>query len=359
MEKKKRTTSPHSRRRKRKTPESFASRHVLPLLIGGITAVVIAVALLMLVLQSYGGSDRPWIYIPAGADNAYVKQQLRDELGLTFGKKVYTLWRLQGGDAAQSHGAYCAEPGESALRLARRMAKGRQSPVSVTFNNIRTLPRLAGRLSSQLETDSAAILAAMDSVLRVRGFRPAEFPAAFLPDTYSIYWTSAPGALIGKLADEQGRFWNDSRMAKAKKLGLTPVQVATLASIVEEETSKTDEMPKVARLYLNRLNRGMKLQADPTVKFAVGNFSIKRIGGSMLSTHSPYNTYRINGLPPGPIRIPAATTIDAVLDAPAHNYLYMCAREDFSGYHNFAVDYATHQANARRYQAELNRRNIH
>ena len=154
-------------------------------------------------------------------------------------------------------------------------------------------------------------------------------------------------------------FWNPDRIAKARELGLDPVGVTTIASIVAEETSKADERPKVARLYLNRLSRGMKLQADPTVKFAIGDFSLRRIGGSMLNIDSPYNTYRVKGLPPGPIRIVDPQLIDDVLNAPAHNYIYMCAREDFSGYHNFSTDYATHQANAKRYQAELDRRKIH
>lgn len=154
------------------------------------------------------------------------------------------------------------------------------------------------------------------------------------------------------------RFWTDDRREKARKLGLTPVEVATLASIVEEESAKPDEYPAIARLYMNRLKKGMLLQADPTVKYATGNFALRRITGEHLRTPSPYNTYLHPGLPPGPLRTPSKSTIDRVLSAPAHTYLYMCAKEDFSGYHNFASDYATHTANARRYQKELNRRGI-
>ncbi len=164
--------------------------------------------------------------------------------------------------------------------------------------------------------------------------------------------------MVRRLLDYRNRFWSKERRSKAASLGLTPSQVATIASIVEEETAKADEKPKVARLYLNRLKKGIKLQADPTVKFATGDFTLRRITGKHLAIESPYNTYKVNGLPPGPIRIPAAATIDAVLNAPKHDYIYMCAKEDFSGYHNFASDYATHMANARRYQAELNRRGI-
>jgi len=158
--------------------------------------------------------------------------------------------------------------------------------------------------------------------------------------------------------DYYEKFWTDERKAQATSQGITPDQAVTLASIVEEETSKADERGKVARLYLNRLQHGMRLQADPTVKFALGDFSIRRLSVAMTQVQSPYNTYRVNGLPPGPIRLPEKATVDAVLTAPQHDYIYMCAKEDFSGYHNFATDYTTHMANARRYQAALNARGI-
>ncbi len=161
-----------------------------------------------------------------------------------------------------------------------------------------------------------------------------------------------------KLVGIRDNFWTKERLDKAAKLGLTPVEVATIASIVEEESNKKDERPMIARLYINRVKQGMKLQADPTVKFATGNFALRRITGKHLRTDSPYNTYKNVGLPPGPIRVPNAATLDAVLNAPEHNYIYMCAKEDFSGRHNFAADYATHRKNAKKYQAALNRRGI-
>jgi UPF0755 protein len=164
--------------------------------------------------------------------------------------------------------------------------------------------------------------------------------------------------VVNKLVDSRDAFWTTERRAAAKKMGLTPVEVAIVASIVEEESNKADERPLIARLYLNRYFIGMKLQADPTVKFAVGDFSLRRITGKHLTIDSPYNTYRNQGLPPGPIRIAEKTAMDAVLNAPQHSYLYMCAKEDFSGRHNFAEDYATHLQNARRYQDALNQRGI-
>lgn len=164
--------------------------------------------------------------------------------------------------------------------------------------------------------------------------------------------------MIHTLAGYRSKFWNEERKAKAKALGLSPEEVHTIASIVEEETNKRDEQPKVARLYINRLEKGMELQSDPTLKFASGNFAARRITGPLLKTESPYNTYRNKGLPPGPIRIAEAATLDAVLSAPKHNYLYMCAKADFSGYHEFATDYARHRINAARYHRALDARGI-
>jgi UPF0755 protein len=164
--------------------------------------------------------------------------------------------------------------------------------------------------------------------------------------------------LIEKMKTESKFFWNAERTRKAKALGLTPDEVITLASIVDEETANNAEKPMIAGMYYNRYRQDMPLQADPTVKFALKDFEIKRIYNNMLDVESPYNTYRNKGLPPGPIRIPSVAGIDAVLNLVKHNYLYMCAKEDFSGYHNFAVTNAQHAANARRYQQALNQRGI-
>lgn len=350
--------TPKSGKRRAKAREGFLSRNALAVLIAGIAFVIAGIAVASFMLSGYDGDDEPWVYIPEGTSQKAVGDTLVSRLGVGFGRKVYNLWRIQGGDSARAHGAYRVGRSESALRFSRRIAKGMQTPVNVTFNNIRTMPQLAERIASRLEMSAADFSKAMADTLSRRGYAKPEFPAAFLPDTYSFYWTVKSGDLVAKLLAHRDDFWNAERCGKAARLGLTPSQVATVASIVEEETSKTDEMPAIARLYINRVKKGMKLQADPTVKYSIGDFSIRRITLPMLSTVSPYNTYRNAGLPPGPIRIPEASTLDAVLDAPEHNFLFMCAREDFSGYHNFAADYATHQANARRYQAELNRRNI-
>lgn len=263
-------------------------------------------------------------------------------------------------DAANREGAYRLEPGMSAWKVALKLARGSETPVRVTFNNVRTLDQLAERLADQLCFSKAELLPLLqsDSVCAELGFTQATLPALFLPDTYEFYWTVSPEDFLKKMAREYSRYWDGKREKQAEAWGLTPVEVATLASIVEEETNKPDEMGIVAGLYLNRLRKGMPLQADPTVKFACGDFTLKRILNKHLAVESPYNTYRVTGLPPGPIRIASKQAIDAVLNHKPNPYLYMCAREDFSGYHNFATTLAEHQRNAVRYQRELNRRGI-
>lgn len=306
--------------------------------------------------SSYQG-EKIRLYIPAGATNEDVRDSLTTRLG-DFGETVYTLWHARKSSPSKAHGSYVVESGATALDVSRILRSGRQTPVKVAFNNIRTLDALAERVAARMEWDANAFLGACDSILPAKGFKETEYLAAFLPDTYEFYWTTPAKDVVKKLSDIRDRYWSDDRRARAAIMGLSPVKVATLASIVEEETAKADEQGKVARLYLNRLNKGMLLQADPTVKYAVGDFGLRRILNRHLSVDSPYNTYKYEGLPPGPIRMPEKRTLEAVLNAPEHNYLYMCAKEDFSGYHNFAADYATHLNNARRYQQELNRRGI-
>lgn len=323
--------------------------------------VIIGVGGIIVMSARFEGELAVRVNIPREATNEMVHDSLCSSLGEKHGSLVYRLWAVASGNPVKSHGSYLVEPGESALRTANALAKGYQTPIRVTLNNMRTLDDLTKRLGSKIEASSSEFRATLDRMLAEdKNYdKPEEFAAAFLPDTYEFYWTDTPETVISKLKDHRDSFWNEERLYKAERLGLTPVEVTTIASIVEEESNKTDELPMIARLYMNRLKKGMKLQADPTVKYAVGDFSLRRITAKHLKTESPYNTYKVTGLPPGPIRIPRPTTIDAVLDAPQHNYLYMCAKEDFSGYHNFAADYATHQANARKYQARLNARGIY
>lgn len=310
----------------------------------------------LLLAGSYDGEAK-WLYISRDATPESIAATLTDSLGAT-GSRAARIWRLEGADPARAHGAYLIEPGITPLHLYRKISRGMQTPVKLTFNNVRTMEQLADRVSGRLDMTAAEFLEACDSVLPQRGFTRAAYPAAFLPDSYEFYWTASPKKVVTALADTRDRFWNDTRRAKARALGLTPVEVATVASIAEEETNNAAERGTVARLYINRVQRKMPLQADPTVKFAAGDFNLRRITKSHLDTKSPYNTYLNTGLPPGPIRIADARTLDATLDSKPHNYLYMCAKEDFSGLHNFAADYATHQRNAARYHAALNKRGI-
>lgn len=299
-----------------------------------------------------------WVRIPADATTEAVSDSLSRSLGGSFAKRVYILWKAQGGNPAGSHGAYLVSNGETALKAAHRIARGRQTPVTLTFNNVRTMKQLSEKIAGTIEITPRQFLEGCEQVLHEKGFTREEYPAVFLPDTYEFYWTATAPQVVTRIWEHYNDFWNKEREDKAARLGLSPVQVATIASIAEEESAKQDERGKIGRLYINRFKKGMRLQADPTVKFAIGDFTIRRITNVMLSTESPYNTYRVNGLPPGPIRLPSGSTIDGILDSQEHDYLYMCAREDFSGYHNFSRDYAGHMNNARRYRAELDRRNI-
>ena len=225
-------------------------------------------------------------------------------------------------------------------------------------SNIRDTKKMAALLSSQLEAETAQMTAAMNDtqIIEAHGFNSATLLAMFIPDTYEVYWTITPLQLLDRLKKEYDAFWNDSRRAKAREAGLTPVQVMTLASIVIEETKYEPEMPAIAGVYINRLNKGMLLQADPTVKYAVNDPSLKRILNRHLLVDSPYNTYRHPGLPPGPITTPTKAAIDAVLNYQKHNYLYFCADASFNGQHRFAATLSEHMANARRFHAAMDAR---
>ena len=256
-------------------------------------------------------------------------------------------------------GKYAIEPGASMYTLVRQLGNGIQVPVNVTIPTTRTIPQLIGRVSKQLMMDSLALANEVfnDKTLDL-GYTQETLPCLFLPNTYEVYWDITPEKLVKRLQKERDNFWNDKRKAQAKETGMTPEEVTTLASIVESETNYSPEKARVAGLYINRLKKGIKLQSDPTVIFATGDFTIRRVLQSHLSTDSPYNTYLYMGLPPGPIRIPSVEGIEAVLNHEKNDYIYMCAKEDFSGSHNFATDYGTHMANARRYQQALNARGI-
>ena len=257
-------------------------------------------------------------------------------------------------------GRYLFKMGINTNQILNKLRAGEQEPLNVTFNNARFKEDLAGKVSLYLQADSLSILQLFDDKEKIEayGFTPETFKAMFIPNTYEFYWTTSADEFADRMKQEYDGFWDETRRQKAEAIGLTPTEVTTLASIVQEETVKADELKRVAGLYINRLNRGMLLQADPTVKFAVGDFSLRRILNIHLEIDSPYNTYRNAGLPPGPINFPEVSAIDAVLDYEKHDFLFMVAREDFSGYHNFSKTLAEHNRYAAKYRAALNDRNI-
>ena len=255
-------------------------------------------------------------------------------------------------------GHYVVVNGMNNNKLLNMLRSGSQTPVKFTFNNIRTIEQLAERIDEQLEMDSISFLKALkeNSTLKEMGFDEESVAALFIPNTYELYWNIDADEFVDKMTNEYRKFWNEERLKKAEALKMDPIEVSVLASIVDKETTKVSEMPRIAGVYINRLNKNWLLQADPTLVFALGDFEIKRVLDVHKEIESPYNTYKYAGLPPGPIRIPSAKAIDAVLDFVPHKYLYFCAKADFSGTHNYATTFSEHSRNARAYQKALNQR---
>lgn len=257
-------------------------------------------------------------------------------------------------------GRYALDPHTSTFNTFRHIKNGIQEPLKLTIPSVRTMERLAAVIGKKLLADSAEISKAINdpNIQRDLGVNDTTFTAIIIPNTYDVYWNISPKKFLMRMKKEYDSFWNNERKSQAQALGLTKLQVATLASIIDEETANDQEKPAIARMYLNRLRIDMPLQADPTVKFALKDFTLKRIYNNMLTVKSPYNTYINTGLPPGPIRIPTLASLLAVLEPDQHDYLYMCAKEDLSGTHRFAKTYQEHLQNAKRYADALNKRGI-
>lgn len=268
---------------------------------------------------------------------------------------------IRKGFVAPSPGNYDFNEGDSFRTILNRVNKGYQTPIRLTFNNFRTIERLSGAIGRRAMADSLDFLRVLtsDSLLGGYGFTRATALAMYMPDTYEVYWTITPAEFAKMMHGQYQKFWTPKRLEQAQRLGLTPIEVSILASIVIEETKAQSEMGDVAGVYLNRLRIGMPLQADPTVKFAVGDPTIRRITGKHLRVESPYNTYKNAGLPPGLIAMPSVAAIDSVLGYDkGHKYLYFCAKADFSGRHAFARTLQEHNRNAAAYARALNRRGI-
>jgi UPF0755 protein len=349
---------------KRKTGKSMIRKVIV------IFIVFIFVASLVAIYQVYKGIYRP---------NVFIKDKGRQYLYIRTGSKFEDVIKsLDENNLIKNHFFFklLAEkmnysnnikPGRYKLRnymsnkeLIELLRSGRQTPVKITINNIRDKEQLCEKISENIESDKKSLedVLSNESYLSSIGFNSNNILTLFIPNTYELLWNTSALEFMKKMEYEYDLFWNEERKNKAKNINLRPVEVSILASIVELETVKRDERNTVAGVYINRLKKGMLLQADPTVIYANGDYSIKRVLSKHLLYNSPYNTYIHKGLPPGPICIPSITSIDAVLNFNKTNYLYFCASEDFSGHHNFAATIEEHKINARKYQRELNRRKI-
>jgi UPF0755 protein len=329
------------------------------------------------VLLTVVSSVAIWLYIVVSSPNFYPEKtvyvyidnstsfdnlcrQLNDTAHCRHINRFRLLARLLHYPEGMQTGRYAVHPHMGNLTLLRFLRYGQQAPVRLTFSTVRNIDALANRIGSVLkfQADSLKALLADSAYCRSLGFTPETVKALFIPNTYEIFWNITPEAFLARMKHEYESFWNTRRRAAADSLRLTPLEVSTLASIVEEESNCLEEYPTIAGLYLNRLRRRMPLQADPTVRYAVGDFSLRRIRYSHLHTPSPYNTYLHTGLPPAPLHIPSPQAIDSVLHAAKHPYLFMVARPDFSGRHTFTATHAEHSRAAALYRTALNWRRI-
>lgn len=299
--------------------------------------------------------------IPRGSTFNQVRDRLFDEGFLNDVVSFSFLSKLKSYDEEVKAGMYLLKGDMTNVEAINLLRSGAETPVKLTFSNSRLLAQLPEILTRNLEIDSTemANLLLDDTTSAYYGFNEETFISMFIPNTYEVYWTSSAKTILDRMKREYDRFWNESRIEKANNLGMTKEEVSTLASIVQAETNKMDEAATIAGVYVNRLKRQIPLQADPTLVFALGDFSIRRILNKDKELDSPYNTYKNYGLPPGPINMPRIPALDAVLNYEDHRYLYFCAKEDFSGYHVFARTLREHNVNARKFQRALNKERIY
>ena len=332
------------------------------IVLGVLILLLLAFTFYRYYLKYFGGNvsgNSEYLYIKTGSDFNDVYKTIRSQDLLRDSASF-----MQAAQAMKYNnvkpGRYKLTKGMSNRDLINKLKSGSQDAVTISFQNVRLKQTLAGMVGRKLETDSAAIISLLDSAsfLQKYGFTPDNVYVMFLPNSYQMYWNGSAEKFFVRMDDEYQKFWTPERKDLAKAQGLTPIQTSILASIVDAEALHDDEMPKIAGLYLNRLNRGMKLEADPTIIFAVQDFTIKRVLNKYLTVQSPYNTYQHTGLPPGPIMMPSINAIKAVLHPQKTDDIYMCAKDDFSGYHNFATNMAQHLVNAKKFQQALNERNI-
>ncbi len=307
------------------------------------------------------GEPRSLVCIPDGSSYRMAMDSVEAHLSIKNIKVLEWVAEKKHYPSLVKPGRYVFEKDLSYVELINILRSGRQSPVKITLHNIRTLNDLAGRAGGKIEADSSGIMTFLSDPVNYStdGFTRENVISVFIPDTYEFFWNTSAKGFYSRMLKEYRKFWNDDRLARAKAENLTPVEVAILASIIDDEVAKADEKPRIAGVYLNRLRRGIPLQACPTIKFAMNDFTITRVLKKYLDVDSPYNTYKHNGFPPGPIGCPTVEGIDAVLNAEKHDYLFFAAKADFSGYHNFSRTLSEHNRYAALYQKELNKKKIY
>jgi UPF0755 protein len=299
-------------------------------------------------------SDRP-LQIKEGETFKDVQRKLHEGRYVNDLVSFSFLAKLMGYHEKVKAGRFILKKNMNNLEAIRTLRIVKKEPVRITFNNVRLLPELAEKITRHLEISPEEFEAALINFTMTNkyGFNKNNVLSMFIPNTYEVYYSISAEQLIERMYEEYKHFWNEERLAKAKEIGLTPLEVSTLASIVQAESIQADEAPVIAGLYINRLKKGIALQADPTLVFAVGDFTLKRVLNEHKEVESPYNTYKYPGLPPGPINMPEIRSLDAVLNYVPSDYIYMCAKEDFSGRHNFTSSYKQHLINASKYQQAL------
>ena len=335
------------------------------ILLISISGVIIILCIFLIYKVIFGLNIRPEekktiLYIPDGSSFNQAMDTVEANLQIKNLKIFEWVAEKKHYPALVKPGRYVIDNQMNYPGLINLLRSGKQTPVNVTFNNIRTLNGLAGKIGQQINADSSQIISFLSDPNNYSddGFTKENVISVFIPNTYQLFWNTDAKALYSRMLKEYDKFWNDERKAKAKSEKLTQIEVAILASIIDDEVAKADEKPRIAGVYLNRLRRGIPLQACPTIKFALNDFTITRVLTKHLSIDSPYNTYKHMGFPPGPIGCPTIEGIDAVLNAEKHDYLYFAAKSDFSGYHNFSRTLTEHNRYAAEYQRELNRRRI-
>jgi len=348
--------------KKKKSKGYVIIRYILLIVVIAILAAGYYLYRTMFVPNTWTPSEQPVsVYIEPGDSFSEIKKQMYSK-GLIVDRYSFQ-WLAKRKDYPENikPGHYEVKKDMSNNELINILRAGMQAPVDVIFNNIRTLPELSGRISKQLIFDSSNLMSHLEDTayLTQLGFDTTTVKTMFIPNTYEFYWTATAKEYLERMKQEYDKFWTEERLKKAEKIDFSPFEVSTLASIVEKETNKNDEKATIAGVYINRLARGWKLQADPTLKYAMNNFTLRRVLNRHKRIDSPYNTYKYAGLPPGPICLPSIASIEAVLNYEDHKYNYFVAKPDFSGYHTFSQTYAEHLRKAKEYQQALNEKRIY